>query len=238
LASYDGCPLKYRFSSSLGFQPQLVAELGYGRAIHHILRHVAEITKTTNAAPSMENVEKIFSKEFYLPFANNAAFHNLLDRARSLVGKYLADYSDELLRVWETERPFELHLKKGTVNGRADVIFDREGGVVGDLGIVDYKTANDPKTDDIFAFQLAIYAAAGKGEGLDVKAAYLHSLKESTRKNVAVDDVAINAARKRADTIIEGIVAGDFPPRPEPSKCRACDMRAICKHAQCSKYDL
>lgn len=238
LASYDGCPLKYRFSSSLGFQPQLVAELGYGRAIHHILRHVAEITKTTNAAPSMEDVEKIFSKEFYLPFANNAAFHNLLDRARSLVGKYLADYSDELLRVWETERPFELHLKKGTVNGRADVIFDREGGVVGDLGIVDYKTANDPKTDDIFAFQLAIYAAAGKGEGLDVKAAYLHSLKESTRKNVAVDDVAINAARKRADTIIEGIVAGDFPPRPEPSKCRACDMRAICKHAQCSKYDL
>jgi DNA helicase-2/ATP-dependent DNA helicase PcrA len=238
LASYEGCPLKYRFSSSLGFQPQLVAELGYGRAIHHILRHVAEITKAKQALPTVEDVEKIFTKEFYLPFANNAAFHNLLERARSLVGKYLSDYSGELLRVWETERPFELHLEKGTVNGRADVILDREGGVIGNLGIVDYKTANDPKTDDVFAFQLAIYAAAGKGEGLDVKAAYLHALKESVRKNVPVDNVAINVARKRADTLIEGIVAGEFPPRPEASKCRACDMRAICKHAQCSKYDI
>jgi len=162
----------------------------------------------------------------------------LLDRARSLVGKYLSDYSGELLRVWETERPFELHLEKGVVNGRADVILDREGGVVGNLGIVDYKTANDAKSDDVFAFQLAIYAAAGRGEGLDVKAAYLHALKESIRKNVPVDNVAISAARKRADTMIEGIVAAEFPPRPELSKCKVCDMRAICKHAQCSKYDL
>src|SRR6202043_2141408 len=45
LASYGGCPLLYRFSSSFGFQPQLVTELGYGRAIHHILRRVAEIAK-------------------------------------------------------------------------------------------------------------------------------------------------------------------------------------------------
>ena len=42
LALYEGCPLRYRFSTSLGFQPQLVTELGYGRAIHHILRHLAE----------------------------------------------------------------------------------------------------------------------------------------------------------------------------------------------------
>lgn len=107
LASYEGCPLKYRFSSSLGFQPQLVAELGYGRAIHHILRHIAEATKAKQQLPTLEEVEKVFAKEFYLPFANNAAFHNLLDRARSLVGKYLSDYSGELLRVWEMERPFE-----------------------------------------------------------------------------------------------------------------------------------
>lgn len=117
-----------------------------------------------------------------------------------------------------------MFLEKGVVNGRADVILDREGGVVGNLGIVDYKTANDAKSDDVFAFQLAIYAAAGRGEGLDVKAAYLHALKESVRKNVPVDNVAINVARKRADTLIEGIVAAEFPLCPESSKCKACDM--------------
>ena len=50
LALYEGCPLRYRFSSSLGFQPQLVTELGYGRAIHHILRHVAELAKAKKRA--------------------------------------------------------------------------------------------------------------------------------------------------------------------------------------------
>jgi DNA helicase-2/ATP-dependent DNA helicase PcrA len=214
-----------------------VTELGYGRAIHHILRHLAEKTKNKGQLPTAEEVESVFKDAFYLPFANNAAFHNLLDRAKSLVGKYLKDYSDDLLRVWETERAFELHLEKGVVNGRADVILDREGGKVGNLAIVDYKTANDPKTDDIFAFQLAIYAAAGRGEGLKVKVAYLHALKESERHNIPVDSVAVRVARRRADVLIEGIVAGEFPARPESSKCRTCDVRAVCKHAQCGKYD-
>lgn len=237
LALYEGCPLRYRYSTSFGFQPQLAPELGYGRAIHHILRHVAELTKKRQQILTQDDVGKIFDEQFYLPFANNAAFHNLLDRARALVGKYMADYSEELLRVWETERSFELHLEKGTVNGRADVILDRHGGKIGNLAIVDYKTANDAKTDDIFAFQLAIYAAAGRGEGLDVAAAFLHELKAGDRRSIPVDNVAIKVARMRADILIEGVAGGDFPARPDAPKCQKCDMRAICKHAVCGKYD-
>jgi DNA helicase-2/ATP-dependent DNA helicase PcrA len=66
LAAYEGCPLRYRFSTSLGFQPQLVRELGYGRAIHHILRHVAEVTKKKKALPTAAEVEKVFEDAFYL----------------------------------------------------------------------------------------------------------------------------------------------------------------------------
>jgi DNA helicase-2/ATP-dependent DNA helicase PcrA len=149
LASYEGCPLRYRFSTSFGFQPQLVRELGYGRAIHHILRHVAELTKKKKALPTATEVEKVFEDAFYLPFANNATFDQLLGQAKGLVKKYLAEYSDDLLRVWETERAFELHLEEGVVNGRADVILDHEGGKINHLAIVDYKTANDRKSDDI-----------------------------------------------------------------------------------------
>ena len=56
------------------------------------------------------------------------------------------------------------------------MILDREGSRVEHLAIVDYMTSNDPRADDIFAFQLAIYASAGRGEGLAVDAAYLHLL--------------------------------------------------------------
>jgi DNA helicase-2/ATP-dependent DNA helicase PcrA len=139
LALFEGCPLRYRYSSSLGFQPQLVTELGYGRAIHHILRHVAETTKKQKIPPTPAQVDSIFQESFYLPFANNAAFDSLLKRARALVDTYLTDYSADLLRIWQTERPFELHLAKGTVNGRADVILDREKGKIGRLNKSSHK---------------------------------------------------------------------------------------------------
>jgi DNA helicase II / ATP-dependent DNA helicase PcrA len=238
LSLYEQCPLRFRFSTSLGFQPQLVTELGYGKAIHHILRKIADLTKAKGSLPTKGEVDAAFGDAFYLPFANNSSYHNLFDRARSLVNKYLADYSGELLRVWETERAFELHLDGGIVKGRADVILDREGGRVEHLAIVDYKTSNDPRADDIFAFQLAIYASAGRGEGLTVDAAYLHLLKEGERRPVPVDKRQVKVARQRASLLIEGIVEGDFPARAEEKKCKGCDMRAICKHAICGKYDL
>lgn len=40
----------------------------------------------------------------------------------------------------------------------------------------------------------------------------------------------------RNDMLIDG--GREVPPRPVAFRCRACDMRAICKHAQCSKYDI
>jgi DNA helicase-2/ATP-dependent DNA helicase PcrA len=188
--------------------------------------------------PDLSEVEAIFRDEFYLPYANRASFHHLFDRAQALVRKYLTDFNSELLRVWETERSFELHLEKGIVKGRADVILDRENDVVGRLAIVDYKTASEVKPDEMYAFQLAIYAAAGRGEGLNVDAAYLHALKEGERRPVPVDSVAVRKARRQAVALIEGIAAGEFPARPEEPKCKKCDVRAICKHAQCGKYDL
>jgi DNA helicase-2/ATP-dependent DNA helicase PcrA len=59
--------------------------------------------------------------------------------------------------MWETERPFELHLEKGIVSGRADVILDMENGKINRLALMDYKTAKT-QDDDVFAFQLAVSA--------------------------------------------------------------------------------
>ncbi|QEL17383.1 ATP-dependent helicase [Limnoglobus roseus] len=238
LAAYETCPLQYRLSSLLGFQSQLATELGYGKAIHHILRHVAEFTQQAGKKPTKKQLEAIFNDHFYLPFANLPLFENLRERANALVHKYIDHHGDDLLRVWQTERPFELHLGGANVTGRADVILDREGGVTNKLALVDYKTANDSKQDDLFAFQLQIYAAAGRGEGLDVVAARVHHLKETRREDVPIDTVRIRTAKARALALVEGIAEGDFPERPGKEKCTRCDVRAVCKHAACGKYDL
>jgi len=239
LARYEDCPRRYRLGTSLGFQPQLATELGYGKAMHHILRRLADHTRALRRLPARADVERLFDDEFYLPFANRAAFEQLIDKARRLVDRYLGDWSQDLLRVWETERPFALHLPQGIVKGRADVILDLEAGTPGALALVDYKTASaaDIGGDDVFAFQLAVYAAAGQGEGIDVRAAYLHELSKSTRREVDVRPAAAAKAKARAGTLIDGIVKGHFPSRPEKIKCKACDVRAVCGNAACDKYD-
>ena len=93
--------------------------------------------------------------------------------------EYVNDHSDDLYRVWETERPFELHLDGVTVTGRADVILDEEGGVPTALAYLDYKTSTHADADD-HSLQLQVYADAGRREGLDVRGAYVHDLKAAS----------------------------------------------------------
>ncbi|PWT83861.1 MAG: ATP-dependent DNA helicase [Acidobacteria bacterium] len=237
LALYERCPLRYRLSSSFGFQPQIVTELGYGKAIHHLLRRLVDLTRQSKKLPTTSQVEQLFETEFYLPFANRPAFEQLFARASELVGQYLDGYSHDLLRVWETERDFELHLDYGVVQGRADVILDYEGGQAGNLAIVDYKTADDVHQDDVYAFQLAIYAAAARGEGLNIRAAYLHELSTGTRKPVPVTPTITKNIAMSASSLVADVVQRKFPAKPEPGICPKCDVRAVCKHAICGKHE-
>jgi DNA helicase-2/ATP-dependent DNA helicase PcrA len=232
LASYETCPFAYRLSSLMGFQPALVAELGYGRAVHHVLRQIAEHVRRNGRVPSKAQIDRILGEDFYLPFAHQEAFDRLSSAAHGLIERYVADYGEELERVWEIERPFELHLGPASVTGRADVILDYEEGLPRAMAIVDYKTAVDDSRDSIYAFQLAIYAAAGQAEGIDVRAAYLHDLHEGRRVTISTDADAILAARSRATELVEAIVEGNFTPRPERGKCSSCDTRFVCRHGR------
>ena len=105
------------------------------------MRAVAEATKATGAIPGPAEIDAILDESFFLPTANKPAHRQLKDAARRLVGTYAREHPDDLHRVWETERPFELHLDGVVVNGRADVILDHEDGVPTALAIVDYKTS-------------------------------------------------------------------------------------------------
>src|SRR5207247_4501208 len=89
----------------------------------------------------------------------------------------------------------------------------------------------DERADPLFEFQLRVYAAAARGEGLTVEAAYLHHLKDSSRKGIGIDAGVTTEARRRAEGLIAGLRQGRFVPNPEPPKCRSCDVRAVCRRA-------
>jgi DNA helicase-2/ATP-dependent DNA helicase PcrA len=231
VAVFEDCGYLYRLANVLGFQQEFAVELGYGKAIHHVLRLVAERARADGDIPGAETLERLLADEFYLPFADAPTFERMSASARRLVERYLSEWSEDLRRIWDTERPFELHLADGTLAGRADVILSGERGDALSLAIVDYKTSNDPRREEHYALQLAIYAAAGRAEGLKVDAAYLHELAEGQRRSVDVSVEATAQAVDRVGGLIRELRAGRYEPRPAPEKCARCDRRRICRFA-------
>ncbi|MCZ2821049.1 ATP-dependent DNA helicase [Modestobacter sp. VKM Ac-2977] len=228
LAAYDVCGLAYRLRNVLGFQPTLAPELGYGKAVHHVMRTIAEHTKKTGAAPDTATVEQILDDELFLPAANKPAHRLMKGAARRLVNRYIADHESDLQRVWMTERPFELHLGDAVVSGRADVILDQEGGVTTGLAIVDYKTSTGE--EGIYDLQLQVYADAGRREGLDVRGAYVHDLKRGAREPVDVGSSAITTAETKVNEVLHGMRQRQYAPKPG-TPCRSCDVKVLCKSA-------
>ena len=208
MASFLDCALAYRLRTLVGFQPRLAPELGYGKAVHHLLRRVAEHTQSTGIAPTKSTLDKMLDAHFFLPTANKVGHRKMKDAARHLIGNYVENHEADLHRVWETERPFELHLDGVTVSGRADVILDKEGGVPTALAIVDYKTSTDGNITP-HELQLQVYASAGQREGLDVRAAYLHDLN-GTRNAIAVDASSIQSAEGIVDDAAARMRNRDF----------------------------
>lgn len=227
LAAYLECGLSYRLRRQIGFQPPLAPEIGYGKAVHHVLRRVAEHVQARKRKPTPKELDRLFDDEFYMPAANKAAYREMKQRARKLVDRYLADWESELHRVWAVERPFELHLGDATISGRADVIFDEAEEGRPRLTIVDYKTGAD--SHDSHGFQLQVYTNAGRREGLRVEDAYVHDLKNATRQAVDVDVKEIEGAEARARSLVLGLRSKAYVPKPG-KVCAHCDVRQLCPY--------
>lgn len=230
LAAFVECGMAYRLRNLIGFQPRLAPELGYGKAVHHVLRSIAETTRSTGNVPAASEIDAILDSSFFLPTANKVAHRQLKDAARRLITTYATKHEADLHRIWETERPFELHLDGVTVSGRADVILDHEGGVPTALALVDYKTSVKGSALD-YALQLQVYANAGIREGLDVRAAFVHDLKKAARDPIGVSWVDISAAEATVTAAAERIKARDYAPNPGPA-CARCEVRTICRYAK------
>jgi DNA helicase-2/ATP-dependent DNA helicase PcrA len=229
LATFLDCALAFRLRTLVGFQPRLAPELGYGKAVHHVLRTVAEHTQETGTAPRPDEIDRLLDESFFLPTASKPAHRQLKDAARRLIGEYVAEHTDDLYRVWQTERPFELHLDGVTVSGRADVILDREEGVPSGLAILDYKTSTKPA--EHYDLQLQVYADAGRREGLDVRGAYIHDLKAGARTAVDIGAPAVGAAEDAIHAAASRLREHDFTPSPG-IRCRRCEVRTVCPAAR------
>ena len=113
------------------------------------------------------------------------------------------------------------------IAGRADVILDRAGGNIHALALVDYKTSLRHKHE--LDLQLQVYPSAGRREGLNVRAVYLHDLAESDRLAVNIEEAAIESAEERVSEAVSRYRDARFGPTPSKNTCTSCDMRLVCR---------
>ena len=225
LAAYLNCGYSFWLRNRIGFPPELVQEIGYGKAVHHLLRAIAEETQRTNRVLNPADIDRILATDFFLPFAGKAVATRFRESARNLVNNYMDNFGTDMQRVWATERPFELALDGVVVSGRADVILDQHGGSYDSLAIVDYKTAIDERE---LGLQLQVYTEAGIREGLSVDGAFLHDLDAQERLTVDISPTARQSAISVIVNAAQGIKNRNFDANPEKSRCSRCDVRAFC----------
>lgn len=232
LAIFEECGYRYRLANVFGFQAPLAPELGYGRALHHVLRLVAERVRETGEVPDESTLERLVRDTFFVPFASPQAWDSMRESAKRLVTRYLTQHAEELTRVWGVERPFSLYLDAGIIRGRADVVLTEKNGQVESLALVDYKIAHDPEREARYRDQLIVYAAAGRAEGLGIEAAYLHELKQGERLPVDIGPDMVARCVVNVTTRLEALRRGAFAPNPGPERCAACEHRHLCAHAR------
>jgi DNA helicase-2/ATP-dependent DNA helicase PcrA len=229
LADHEHCGHAYRLSRIFGFQREVADELGYGKAVHHVMRALADRHRVTGRPPTVDEIDEMVETELFVPFANRASYEQMERRVKSLVNTYVNSYVDDLERIWATEQPFEIRFSDGILSGRADVILDKEGEEPDSLAIVDYKVNTDSDRDVRYARQLQVYAAAARAEGLRVEALYLHALRGDRRDAVPHESSSADAALKWAEKGVAAIARAQFPAKPEEKKCGGCDYIRICR---------
>ena len=230
VAAFMECGHSYRLRQRLGFPVRFAAELGYGKAVHHVLRSVAEEVKATGKVPRPADIDQILDDSFFLPAANKVGHREMKRAARDLVNTYIKKHKQDLFRIWETERPFELRLDGVNIVGRADVILDQEGGIPTGLAIVDYKTATKRDLAD-HDLQLQVYAIAGQREGLDARGAYVHDPKLADRTAVSIAKGSLATAVNTVQAAATDIKLRKFQANPG-GRCRGCDVRSVCSSAK------
>ena len=116
-----------------------------------------------------------------------------------------------------------------------------ENGNILDAAVVDFKAMEGgedlEQNEDLswteLSLQVQLYAKAAREVlGENARTGNVHLLKDSQRVEVPVSDNAVEAAVENVEWAVDRIIAGDFPMRPHPDKCGACDFKALCPKRQ------
>ncbi len=241
---YLRCPRDYKYRHMWGFSPPIPELFGFGQTVHAAVGKLHE--RFPQDAPSKDEAEAVAREIFHLkhvapsrePETRPGAYERAEDAAASILSRYADGYADDFERRRQLEVRFEIPLRDSVLGGSIDLMLnlDDEGNILG-ANVVDFKTMEGGPTPEEnerldwteLSLQVQLYARAAT-DVLDAnaKTGSVHLLRDGQRIEVPVDDDAVGSAVKNVEWAADRIIAGDFPMRPHPDKCKDCDWSSLC----------
>jgi DNA helicase-2/ATP-dependent DNA helicase PcrA len=229
ILTFTECPYKYYLRHLCGFQPPIAPELGYGKALHHVVAELARQARNSEK-PSASAVEEILSASFYLPFAGPNERGKLYKAAERRLLNYVTSHGHELVRTIEPERRFEVPIASARVRGRVDLLLKAENGRSGDVELIDFKTSANRPPSEQHTNQLRLYAEAIRALGMNPVRLAIHDLDADHGGRIDVEESDREKAEFRAELQqwLEEIRANHFLRARKDAHCSKCDFGALC----------
>lgn len=236
IIDYRRCPQKYHFGQDWGYQAGVVHELGYGKAVHHVLHEVALAAK--EGRDPLTILDKILDEGFHMPYLSPGLGLARKATAKKIIVDYIQKHRTDFSHIEEIEARMEFRLAKfgnvmATVKGRVDVIHAPDGS----RELRDYKTMDlgDAKKEkqrealEDSTFQIQTYALGERALERPVAKASVAFLNSGSLEPVPITENDLALARDGAVAAVEGILSGQFPGKPG-AQCKKCDFKVICRY--------
>ena len=241
---YLRCPQDYRLRKRYGFSPAITEMFGFGQTIHSTIGRLHQ--EWANSPPTPDDASELAQENFHLkhvprsrdPEDRPGGYERGLERARQIIADYVRDYGADFEHQRQIEARFEIPVEHAVISGTIDLLLRTdENDEIVEATVIDFKAMEggpDPESGEKLdwtelALQVQLYAKAATDVlGEEARTGAVHLLKDGQRVEVPVDEEAIDAATANVEWAVLRIIDGEFPRRPHPQKCEACDFKLLC----------
>jgi DNA helicase-2/ATP-dependent DNA helicase PcrA len=229
---YETCPLKYRYVHVLRVPLLTHHAVVYGHAVHEAVRRHFEARLAGRAFSADDLVAAFRAAWVSEGFLSREHEEERVRAGEEMLRRFHAEEAKAPWSPTAVEEEFAFVLESNRVQGRYDLVIEREG----EVAIVDFKTGDvrDEKAAQKRAkesLQLDIYALAHlktKGRLPErVELRFLESGLVAGRRPAAEEAVA---TEERIRAAASAIRRREFPAKPTFMACGQCPFRDICPH--------
>lgn len=242
LENYQNCPFKYKMSNILNFNKSQRAVIEDGIFIHDALDVINKKIKLNDNVyigddEVASTVESLFKKDNYdLEEKDPEKFESKLKRITEDVLYYYNNYGKKL-KIIDSEYPFHYKDTHYVLNGKIDLICERDGKLV----ILDYKNTSleyvdetvEEKYRDKYKKQLHLYVMALRDQnrkylGRDIEEVEIYAIKSKDILTFKVEESIIEDLKEQLNQAALDIKSGDKFDSKKCGDCKYCQYSKIC----------